>query len=196
MDKTGKNRSQKESYQPFEKHEVERIYNVCKDKADIQLSNIIKIAAYTGLRIEEICRLKTTSIIDNTLKVDDAKTQAGNRQVPIHSKIKSPVEQLSENSTDGYLIESSGGNKFGNRSDPLSKRFGRLKTQLGFGKSKVFHSIRKTTTTLLQQADVHPLVIMNIVGHKTNIITFDVYSSGSSIDQMRSALEKLNFNFD
>lgn len=194
--KRGKNRSQSESYEAFEKHEVELIYDACKEKGDTQLSNAIKIAAYTGLRIEEICRLKTTSVVDNIIKVEDAKTRASNRQVPVHTKIRDLIKLLSSKSTDGYLIESSGGNKFGKRSDPLSKRFGRLKTQLKFGKGKVFHSIRKTTATLLHQADVHPLVIMNIMGHKTNTITFDVYSSGSSIAQMQSALEKLSFNFD
>jgi len=193
--KRGKNRSQSASYIAFEKHEVERLHQACIENGDLYLAATIKIAAYTGCRIEEICRIRPNDIINNTITIKNSKTETGNRTIPIHSKIKKLLEKFSSTPKDGYIIHSSAGNKYGNRSDPLSKRFGRLKKELGFEQLKVFHSIRKTTTTLLQQADVPPLVITNIVGHKTNHITFDIYSKGSSILQMSAALEKLDFSF-
>ena len=43
-----------------------------------------------------------------------------------------------------YLFADLSENKFGDRSTAIGKRFGRLKTDAGFGREKVFHSIRKS----------------------------------------------------
>ena len=38
-------------------------------------------------------------------------------------------------------------NKYGERSNAIGKRFGRLKTKLGYGEDYVFHSFRKGFAT-------------------------------------------------
>lgn len=191
--KRGKSRSN--SYLAFSKQEIEMLHREAKTKGDQVLADTIKIAAYTGMRIEEICRLHKNNTQKDYFKIADAKTDAGNRDIPIHSNLSELVSQLIKNTNDGYLIESSAGNKYGNRSDSISKRFGRLKKNLGFQSNQVFHSIRKTTATLLEQSDAPPLVITAILGHRTNHITFDVYSQGPSLEQKRKALEKIAFDF-
>jgi len=57
-------------------------------------------------------------------------------------------------SQDGYLLSGLTFNKYGDRSNAIGKRFGRLKQSLGFSEKKVFHSIRKTVVTLLEDAGV------------------------------------------
>lgn len=193
--KKGKGKNNNNSYAAFTKSEIENLYKAATDNGDMALAATIKIAAYTGCRIEEICQLKTTSIQSDHLIIDNAKTNSGNRSLPIHSKIVELINKLKTNPYNEFLIESSEGNKYGTRSDSISKRFGRLKTKLGFGRDHVFHSIRKTTATLLEQAEAPPLVITAILGHKVNHITFDVYSSGPSMQQKRNAIEKLDFQF-
>ena len=60
----------------------------------------------------------------------------------------------------------------------------------------VFHSIRKTVATLLEQADVHENVTCDIVGHeKTATLNYDLYSGGTSMEQKRSAVEKIDYRF-
>ncbi len=103
------------------------------------------------------------------------------------------IERLAEQSEDGYLIKSTSGNKYGNRSDALSKQFGRLKTDLGYNSQFVFHSLRKTVITQLQRADIPGILIAAIVGHETGTITFDVYSSGPSPKQKLHAISKLQY---
>lgn len=58
-------------------------------------------------------------------------TDASIRKIPIHQSLKPLVEQLVKNAdSEGYLIYSSGGNKYGICSDSISKAFGRLKKSL------------------------------------------------------------------
>jgi integrase len=71
----------------------------------------------------------------------------------------------------------------------VGKRFGRLKSKLGFGSLKVFHSIRKTATTVFEQAGVSEGTTADIVGHEKGTITYGLYSGGTSIDQRKSAVD-------
>jgi len=155
------------------------------------------LGAYTGARIEELCRLKTSDIINDEgikcFSIKDAKTAAGERNIPIHPNLLHVIDRLAEQSEDGYLIKSTSGNKYGNRSDALSKQFGRLKTDLGYNSQFVFHSLRKTVITQLQRADIPGILIAAIVGHETGTITFDVYSSGPSPKQKLHAISKLHY---
>lgn len=194
--KKGKNRDEENSYAAFSPEEVESLYKLAIEKNDLPLATSIKIGAYTGCRIEEICKLTKDSIENGQIIITKAKTKKGNREIPIHSSLSNLIETLCEQSRDGYLIKSSGGNKYDVRSDSISKRFGRLKKQQGYGREHVFHSIRKTVTTMLHHAEVPPLTTTALLGHKSNHITFDIYSSGPSPKQKKDAIEKLKFNLD
>jgi len=110
------------------------------------------------------------------------------RKIPIHSMLAEPLLLMVKESTDGYVISGLvSNNKYGIRSDPIGKRFGRLKSKLGFGPQYVFHSIKKTVTTIMEKADVRADVILDIVGHKNTTVT-DV---GSSMQNQKKAIEKL-----
>jgi integrase len=98
--------------------------------------------------------LKVDGVSEGSFKIDDAKTAAGIREVPIHPTIKALVACLKRGSKDGYLLSGLTFNKYGDRSNAIGKRFGRLKTSLGFGKHRVFHSLRKTVVTLLEALGV------------------------------------------
>ncbi|MBF5056354.1 phage integrase family protein [Alcanivorax sp. 521-1] len=153
------------------------------------------IGAYTGARIEEICQLKTGDILTSDgvecFYIRDGKTENAERIVPIHKDLKSVVKRLIKDSEDQYLISVSGKNKYGNRSDSLGKQFGRLKKSIGYGPEFVFHSMRKSFITLLQNNDIPGLTIASIVGHETGTITFDVYSAGPSARQKLKAISTL-----
>ena len=177
---------------------IAEIKDIHQKADDENLRNIIKIGAYTGMRIEELFKIKKSDIEkqENILffNISRAKTKAGRRKVPIHSLIEDLIEHYQKNNpNDEYLFPSPAGNKYGNRSDALSKRFGRHKTALGFGSEYVFHSLRKSLITELQRNNVDPLTITSVVGHKTNSITFDIYSAGPSLKQKSDAIESLNF---
>lgn len=184
---------------PFKTSEVEHIYKSAKNdkKPNQNLITLIMLGAYTGARIEEICSLGINNINlqEETITFIDSKTSAGNRTIPIHSNIKYKVRNLIESSTDGYLISGLTFNKYGDRSNAIGKAFGRLKSKLGYSDSHVFHSIRKTVVTQLENAGVSENLAADIVGHEKPRITYGLYSGGATIQVMREAIEKIYFDF-
>jgi integrase len=186
-----------EPWQPLDPEDVVYLYGCALMKNDIQLSNLILIGAHTGARIEEICSLqcKNVDLINHSIKITDSKTEAGKRLIPIHSDIRPVVEHLVAESKDGYLISGLSENKYKDRSNAVGKRFGRLKTAEGFGKHHVFHSIRKTLVTMLENKGVGENVAADIVGHEKPRITYGLYSGGTTLDVMREALERISYEF-
>lgn len=169
------------------------------DGLDKDMYDVFMVAIYTGARREELgqLRLKDYDPIDITININNAKSDAGNRVVPIHPKLFLLFSRLT-NSTDPneYLFKSLSIAKYDQRTDALGKRFGRTKTKLGFDERYVFHSIRKTVATLLEQADVPENITCDIVGHeKSATLSYGLYSGGTSLQQKRSAIELINYSF-
>lgn len=193
--------AQGESYNAFSRAEIERLHRAAIDKGDQALADLIQMAAFTGCRLEEMGRLKAEHTIYEgevpvAFEVQQAKTKAGVRTVPIHPNLVPLYEKLvREAGPDGYLF-AGGNNKYGNRLDMLSKRFGRLKVAEGFDDGYVFHSVRKTTATELHQAGADALTIPAILGHEFGHISFDIYSKGPSLQQKAQAIGLLSFDFN
>ena len=200
----GKNKKSKQQYFkkewiPMTVDEVICCYQEVFNKGDDQqLLDLIEIGAYTGMRIEEICSLKIddVDIKVGSIKVTDSKTISGIREVPIHSKLKTKIKKLIRNSEDGYLISGLTLNKYQDRSNAIGKRFGRLKTGLGFERLKVFHSIRKTVSTTFENNEVLENIVADIIGHDKPRMTYGTYSSGTNIKIKKQKIELLNYDWD
>ena len=113
--------------------------------------------------------------------------------VSIHPSISDLVDRLVATSKDNFLILSKSKNQYDERSTGLSRRFGRLKSSLGYGPKLGFHSLRKTVTTKLEQAGVPECVVADIVGHEKQTITYGLYSDGTSMAQKMEAITKINY---
>jgi len=96
-------------------------------------------------------------------------------------------------SKDGHVISGEPTDRYGRRSNPASKRFGRLRTREGFGREVVFHSIRKTVATMLENAGVSENVAADILGHQKPRITYGLYSGGTTLEVKRAAIEALSY---
>lgn len=206
----------KDRANPFEEHDLPKVRG--RDRVDAQrkdftlddlsklhaaavsqglhaLADLILIGTYTGARIEELCQLKKDNVIVvdgiQSFDITDSKTKAGIRVVPIHLALTGAVKRMMDDSKDNYLVVTNSRSKYGIRSDPMVKAFGRLKTSLGFGPDRVFHSIRKTVITQLVRANVQGPLIAELVGHETGLVTFDVYSQGATALQKFEAVGKL-----
>lgn len=192
-----KGKKKEEKRLAFKIEEIKSLYDFAIKKKKQQVAYAVKIAVLTGCRIEEVCRFKKSHIVAEngvlSLYIEEGKTDASIRKIPIHSDLKPLLNELAENAdADGFLIHTSGSNKYGIRSDSISKAFGRIKREMGYDARYVFHSIRKTVITALQHNDVKPLVIASIVGHETGTITFDIYSDGASSKQKLEAINTLS----
>jgi integrase len=91
------------------------------------------------------------------------------------------VEHLVSDRKADFVLASLTADKYGDRSPAIGKRFGRLKTALGFGPKHVFHSIRHTVATLLENAGVPEGVSADIIEHDKDTMTYGLYSGGASL---------------
>jgi integrase len=162
--------------------------------ADDTLKDLITLAAYTGCRIEELCILKLENVSDDKVEIVDAKSEAGWRTIPIHHHIAQTVTRLVATSTDGYLLSGLTFNKYGNRSNAIGKSFGRLKKQVGYGESYVFHSFRKGFATQLENANIPVNVSARLMGHEVQGQTFGNYSDGLALKGLREAINHVDWS--
>ena len=179
--------------QPFEPGDVVKLLDAAIARDDDQLADLIHLAMWTGCRIEELCSLNVEQVKGDYFVIEEAKTKAGRRTVPIHSELRQTMARLVDQSEDGYVLSGLTVDKYGNRSNSIGKRFGRLKASLGFGPQHVFHSIRKTVVTIFENAGVPENVVADIVGHEKQTMTYGLYSGGVSLAVKREALDKLAY---
>jgi integrase len=195
-DPANRRKSKDEERQRFRPEDVVRCWIAAEQNNDEPLAAAIKIAAYSGARIEGVAQLQKSDIREDPdtkirfMRMTD-KTAAGDRFVPVHPRITGLIKQLTKQANEkDYLIHSTAENKYGERSQPIGKRFGRLKTDLGFDHRYVFHSIRKTVTHLLETAECPPGIAKDIVGHAKTDLTFGIYSGETRMDHRLRWLKK------
>lgn len=160
---------------------------------DPVLTDLIRLGAYTGCRIEELCSLKLDKVENDYFEVENTKTAAGWRTIPIHPAISQVVARLRDQSSDGYLLSGLTFNKYGDRSNAIGKRFGRLKKKCGFGEEYVFHSLRKGVASQLENAGIPENISARLLGHEFYTMSYGVYSGGVSFDVLRDAVLKLSW---
>lgn len=160
---------------------------------DPMLANLITLGAYTGCRIEELGKLTLDQVTDNSITIEDSKTESGLRVIPLHKDIQKLVKHLKTESNDGYLLFGLSVNKYGDRTNAIGKRFGRLKTSSGYGPDYVFHSFRKGVATQLETAGVPENISARLLGHEMNTMTHGLYSSGVPFDVLAKAVAHLSW---
>jgi integrase len=136
--------------------------------------------------------LRPEDVTEQSIRIGNAKTAAGIREVPMHPVLWPLVTRLMERPSEGFLLPGSAGS-YDKRTNALGTRFGRLKTAMGFSDRHVFHSIRKTVVSQLEQAGVGENVTADIVGHEKPRITYGLYSSGTSLQQKAEAIAKVAY---
>jgi len=166
---------------------------LCHIQEEDELFNTTLLGIYTGMRIEEICRLKTTDIESECLLIREGKTQSAPRKIPIHKSILPLIATMIASTQDGYLIE---GLKIyrGKRSHSISKRLGTRRKQLGFDRGKyTFHSLRANFVTELDNQGVDLSIIQSLIGHRQQSLVRSIYSGGPKIEKLREIVNKIDY---
>src|SRR5262249_15350147 len=124
------------AFSPFD---VVKILDAAIGQGDRQLADLIELARYSGCRREELCSLRCEDVHEGHFTVRDAKSRSGNRDVPVHSAIVAKIAELIETSTDGFVLSGLTATPLGHRSDGIGRRFGVLKTAMGYGHQYGLH---------------------------------------------------------
>lgn len=167
--------------------------------ADDELADAMRVAALTGMRLEEIYRLTVVDCADGWFRIRVAKTQAGTRRVPIHSALVPVVaRRVAAKEAGAFLFPEPGEAKPGReRSMAASKRFGHYRKRLGVDatvegqrQSAIdFHSWRRRFVSMARDAGVDRATVAAVVGHEAGNVTDDVYRSGPAVALMRACVE-------
>lgn len=192
----------RQSYEAFTDEEITKLISAFNKLGEDELRDVSAIAAYSGMRINEIASLKSDNIreVEGVLcfEVLEGKTRNAARLVPIHSAIKTMVLERCHKPHNGFLFYRASVTKRedGKRSSWHVNRFGRLKRDILPGQeNKVFHSIRHLVIQKLDRAKVAENRVAILVGHaRGETESFRTYSKqGAALIELRQYIELLSY---
>lgn len=178
-----------------------------------RMKDIMWIAALSGMRIDEVCRLQVRDCADSWFRVNarrgqngEGKSEASRRDVPIHAALVEIVKRRSKGKPpeapliDGLPAPDPKGMR--RPSTAAGQEFVRYRRDLGVddvvdGKRRArvnFHSWRRWFVTTAMQAHNQPHIVSWLVGHEEGRkgMTLGVYDTrGPSQDQLRAVITSI-----
>ncbi len=147
-------------------------------QADLGIAMLL--FAYMGMRREELVSLQTQDIDGDCIRLDEAKSTAGVRNIPIHPTVRPLVDHLIETSTDGYQLPTKRSAR--DVADSMGKRFVRWRRELGAADPATdIHALRYNFTSASENAEIPDSTTKVIVGHARSDITYGLYSPANSV---------------
>jgi integrase len=171
---------------PFTDEEVHRLLT---GPAPRGLLDLMTVGALTGARLDAILSLRVGDCQRGLFTFKPQKSESKPRRVPIHSTLVEMVGGRMDGKANTDLL-------FPHLRD-ASNAFGDYRRKVGVDdlvpgnrRSRVnYHSFRRWWITKAEQAGVPENLIGAVVGHKRPGLSLGLYSSGPSIEQLRTAVE-------
>jgi integrase len=206
-----------DSYEAFTVPELQALFDSFKFEVapkhtpETALPWVSLIAAYTGMRLEEIAQLRTNDIRSegangSTVTVIDIhnggsntlKNESSARLVPVHSAlVRAGLLRYRDSlPADGLLFpglarRASKGGKIGARLGELFRK--RLETLGLKRKGLCFHSFRHTVAGALEAAAVSQTDAARVLGHTVAGMSYGVYSSGPGLKRLAAVVEEIAY---
>lgn len=137
------------------------------------------VALYSGMRASEVANMTWGRLVQEEgvwcFRVDDAKTPAGVRRVPVHQALSWMLEKPRMEAGSPIWPDFNPEGPGKSRGDDLSRLFGAYKRRLGFGTGKTFHGFRKTITNAAEQLGISMNIWGRLLGHEPGF-TYGVYN--------------------
>jgi integrase len=160
---------------------------------------LIKLAAYTGARLEELAQLSRANIreLDGVwvVEFDDLdgrhlKNFSSVKVVPLHRAIREPFTAFVSKNSGQRVFSSFKPDKDGRFANKISSDFARLMDRAGLPDPRlVFHSLRHTLKREMSNARVDPDMRREIIGHAPRS-AHDSYA-GASLPALEQELNKV-----
>ncbi|MFT8542900.1 tyrosine-type recombinase/integrase, partial [Acetobacter sp.] len=168
---------------------------------------LITITLYTGMRLGELCNLRTQDIVTvNNIRCFHVrphpeenwspKTAAGTRLIPIHSHLLQwgMLDLVQER--EHYLFPDLNPSARGGGTD-FAQAFSKFKKRLGLPETVTFHSFRHTVSTKSrnQSGNIRELWIDTLLGHEASHRSqgTTTYTSGIAVQNLQQVVEALDY---
>ncbi|MEY8099828.1 DUF6538 domain-containing protein [Falsihalocynthiibacter sp. S25ZX9] len=182
-------------HHPYAVPTNEEVEVILKD-GDQHIGQVLLVCLLSGMRAGEAVGLLREDLVKkgnlgrffhvrpNDLRL--LKTDAAERQVPVHSSLETLLDQLP---STGPLFPDLSVRE-------VTKRFALLRKRLDIERpGLVFHSTRKWFITQCERTGVPEHFTASLVGHKSarseNGITYSIYSAGISDEQKRGIIDQI-----
>lgn len=185
-----------DTYMPWEDDELIVLLSAPPKRRD--LHELMLVAMFSGLRINEAAAMTWGELREDDgihyFNVTEAKTNAGNRQVPVHTAL-SWLTKRGRGPKEARIWQ--GFNPEGHGRKPgndASRAFSDYKQRRGFkDRSKTFHSFRKNVTRIIEREGVHHSQWAQILGHERGF-TFETYNpQGLRLSDKAKLVELLQY---
>jgi len=175
---------------------------------ETSLAWLIPIGLYSGMRLDEICGLRTDDVaVDHGVTFFDLrshegrrlKTAAARRCVPVHSELPKIgfdlyLEQVKRQGHQYLFPALKPGGPDRKRSWYVSKRFTTYRRSVGVdGAGTTFHCLRKNVATALERARVPENEAVQILGHKKMTMSYGLYSGGLDLAGLARVVEAISY---
>ena len=183
-------------YVPWETEELNKLFTPLPKRGD--LVEVMLVGMFTGMRLNEIASLTGTQVKEAGgvafIQVVDAKTPAGNRQVPLHCGLgwlKDRARKAGEGRIWPTFNPEGPGKKAG---ADAGKEFSRLKLARGFSdRRKAFHSFRKNVTRIMERERVPENEWAQVFGHEKGF-TYGRYNpDGITLAQKAAIIARIAY---
>ncbi|BAU37244.1 phage integrase [Acetobacter pasteurianus NBRC 101655] len=180
----------------------------CSTISQATFAGITLVAAYSGMRLGEICNLRN----EDVQEVDGIpcfligphpedkwapKTEAGTRNVPIHSALLDWGILDFRKNGEKFLFPELKTPKSGPRGTDFGRNFSKFKTTIGLPAAITFHSFRHTVSTRLrnQAGDLRELWIDALLGHEASHKSqgATTYLSGIATENLKQTVEAISY---
>jgi integrase len=206
------------SYQPFTVAELQTLFNSMprevepkKHTPDTALPWVALIAAFSGMRLEEIAQLKTSDIREEGVNggrlwcidihnggENKLKNETSARLIPVHSALVHAgllayVKALPKGPLfPGLVRRESKGGKVGARLGELFRK--KLVTLKLKRDGLCFHSFRHTVATALRRASVPQEDAARVLGHAVEGESYGTYAqAGPELIDVKATVEKIKY---
>ena len=211
-----KDRSEGKSRSTFKAAELQRVfsdpivYSPDSDERHVSYDGafwVPLIAAFTGMRLGEVCQLWTDDVNTSAAGIPHfkvrhdpgrkqrAKSKTSEREVPVHRELVRLgfLKWVKDRRSDkpDRLFPEIPYSKAGSVSDIFSKRFRTRLQRLGLaGDGLVFHSFRHSFIDAMRNAGIDEETRKRISGHAANDVHFE-YGQGPALGRVKEAVDRV-----
>lgn len=172
-DHHGSSQRQKLFNQALAQHEIDRIIataNACPETA--LTGAVLKVLAYTGMRIGELVNLKVSDIDEQAAVIRIASEESSDRQrrIPLSLACEALNVLRAHRGDSEYVL----GDSAAVRMRRIARQFKEIAERLGIA-SRSLHSLRGTFGAALVKSGVVPQILQQVMGYRSIETTAPYY---------------------